>query len=226
MHVAKCAQERNPFIGLFGCTNDRFTLMAKNAQERFLEGCAVLKTTIVKVSVGGSNLIGIYAAMNSNGIVLPSFVEEEELKPIKELGLNIYCCRDRRNAMGNNIAANDKGGVINRRIESKERKRISDCLCVPLEGFAIAGHETVGSACTVTNKGFIAHNESTEREIERLESIFSVKGTIGTVNMGSPFPSIGLIANSNGYVVGETTSGFEIGRIEEGLQVGDWDGVI
>jgi translation initiation factor 6 (eIF-6) len=35
--------------------------------------------------------------------------------------------------------------------------------------------------------------------------------------MGNGFVSIGIIANSKGYVVGEGTSGIEIARIEEGL---------
>jgi len=221
MHIAKCAQERNSFIGLFGRTNDSHTLIAKNAQPSFLKACSVLKTTIVNVSIGSSNLIGIYAAMNSNGVILSSVAEEEELKELKGLGLNVYRCMDKRNAVGNNIAANDKGGIINKKIEGKERKKISDCLGVPLEKFSIAGYETVGSACVVTNRGFIAHNDSTDEEVAALESIFGVKGTTGTVNMGSPFPSIGLIANGSGYVVGEKTSGFEMGRIEEGLFFGD-----
>lgn len=221
MYVAKCAQEKNPFIGLFGRANDTHTLLARNVQPNFLNACSVLKTKVIQTSIGGSNLIGIYATMNSNGIVLSSVAEEEEIRELKKLGFNVLRCSDKRNAVGNNIAANDKGGIINKNIDAKERRKASDCLGVPLEKLSLAGYETVGSACVVTNRGFVAHNDASDDEIAELESIFKVRGVTGTVNMGSPFPSLGLIANSHGYVMGEKTSGFEIVRIEEGLLRGD-----
>ena len=40
---------------------------------------------------------------------------------------------------------------------------------------------------------------------------------IGTVNHGSPVIGSGLIANSKGAIIGNQTTGIEMGRIEEAL---------
>jgi len=81
----------------------------------------------------------------------------------------------------------------------------------------IAGYSAVGSACAATNKGFIHHPEATEQEIKTLEDIFKVKGASATINTGIPFVGRCVIANSNGFVVGTQTTGYELGRLEEGF---------
>ncbi|PIZ26153.1 MAG: translation initiation factor IF-6, partial [Chloroflexi bacterium CG_4_10_14_0_8_um_filter_57_5] len=73
---------------------------------------------------------------------------------------------------------------------------------------------TVGSACVLTNKGFLLHN-SAGPELEEFEELLGLKGGIGTANMGVPFVGICLLANSNGYVTGADTGGFEMHRIGE-----------
>ena len=47
--------------------------------------------------------------------------------------------------------------------------------------------------------------------------IFKVKVITGTVNHGVPLIGSGLIANSYGAIVGNITTGIELGRIEEAL---------
>jgi translation initiation factor 6 len=44
-----------------------------------------------------------------------------------------------------------------------------------------------------------------------------VRADIGTVNYGAPLVGSGLVANGSGYVVGEDTTGPELGRIEDTL---------
>jgi translation initiation factor 6 len=44
-----------------------------------------------------------------------------------------------------------------------------------------------------------------------------VPADIGTINYGGPLVGSGLIANHEGYVVGERTTGPELGRIEATL---------
>ena len=53
--------------------------------------------------------------------------------------------------------------------------------------------------------------------MEEIASILKVRGSKGTVNLGTGFVSIGMIANDNGYLAGEKTSAYELGRIEEAL---------
>ena len=42
---------------------------------------------------------------------------------------------------------------------------------------------------------------------------------IGTVNLGSPYIAIGLVANSNGALVGSETTGPEIVKISHALNI-------
>ena len=53
--------------------------------------------------------------------------------------------------------------------------------------------------------------------MDDIKSILKVPGNKGTVNTGTGFVSFGAKANRNGYIVGEATTAFEMGRIEEAL---------
>ena len=57
----------------------------------------------------------------------------------------------------------------------------------------------------------------TPDEKRQLEKIFNVSAMIGTVNHGVPLIGSGLVANTKGAIVGNLTTGIELGRIEEAL---------
>lgn len=216
--MERCTYFGNPWIGMFIKANDEVAMLpvdsTKKLDDKVLES---LKTRIVKVSIGDSNLLGIYLAMNSNGVVLPNVVREEEAATMRRSGLNVYVSPEKHNAHGNNIAVNDKGGIINPHVGSDEMKKMEDVLGVELVPMAIAEHTTVGSACLATNTGFLAHYRTTEDEMKRLKDALRVDGSRGTVNMGTGFVSYGVVVNKNGYIAGENTSAFELGRLEEAL---------
>ncbi len=72
----------------------------------------------------------------------------------------------------------------------------------------------VGSAGVVTSKGGLLHVEATEEEVKSLSSFFKVNLDVGTVNFGSAFIRSGMVANSHGILVGSSTTGPEILRIQ------------
>ena len=90
-------------------------------------------------------------------------------------------------------------------------------LGVPAKKGTIASLGTVGMAAVVTNKGCLCHPKTTPEEVEQLEKVFDVDVMIGTVNHGFPMIGSGLVANSNGAIIGNMTTGIEMGRIEEAL---------
>jgi translation initiation factor 6 len=214
----KAAYFGNPWIGMFIKTNDEITMLPVDSMEK-LEDHLVerLGTRAVKVSMSDSNLLGLYLAMNSSGVVLPNVARDEEIALLKREGLNVHVCRDRHNAMGNNMAVNDKGGVINPYVEKDEAKAIGDALGIELVPMTVAGFSTVGSACIASNGGFLAHYKAGEEDMARLREALKVHGSKGTVNTGTGFVSYGVVANSKGYVAGEDTTAFEMGRLEEAL---------
>jgi len=218
MHVARAAFEGNPFVGIFAKTNDCLTLVPKAATERFKSSCSeVLRTRVITASIANSDLLGMFSAMNSNGIVLPSLAYESEVRILREAGLNVMVVNERRTALGNNVLVNDSACMVNPEIGNESARCIGDCLGVEVVKGTIGGYKTVGFAAVVTNKGVLTRTNVTDEEFSSIEKLFKVKGSVGTANMGVPFVGLCMFANGNGVVVGETTSGFELNRIDEAL---------
>jgi len=83
-----CSYFGNPWIGMFIITNDKFTMLPLDSMDKIIDKAREnLRTEVIKASVAESNLIGIYCAMNSNGVVLPNLMKEEETAVFKEHGL-------------------------------------------------------------------------------------------------------------------------------------------
>lgn len=220
MKSAKASLFGNPFLGVYAIANDNVCLVAKQMPDELITKIKnTLGVKVVPISIGGTGLLGIFAVMNSKGIVVPSIIFDNELEDIKKLGINVYISDVKLNAFGNNICVNDNGGLINKEIPKEEADRISECLGVTLFPMDIKGYDVVGSLCAVTNKGFIVYNEIREEKMKKLEEIFKVKGINTTANTGSYFVGICVIANSNGCVVGDQTTGYELQRIQEGFEL-------
>ncbi|MFH1306917.1 MAG: translation initiation factor IF-6 [Candidatus Micrarchaeota archaeon] len=222
MAVRKTSFAGNPFLGLYAKASDRLAFVAKSAPKKFQEGVGNLGVDVFHASVATSPYVGIYFAMNSHGIVLPPFCEKNEIKEIREKGLEVLVVKDSRFcALGNNIACNDKGAIVNPDMPKELLKDVEETLGVGAVGKKIAGYKTVGMMVVATNKGWVAHNRIDEEEGEMLEKVFKVKGMNGTVNSGTAMVGLGIVANSNSGIAGDATSGFELGRIEQALDLTD-----
>jgi len=223
--ITKFSLHKNPFVGLFFKANDDMVLVPKSLDHKFTQTIQdTLGATAVPLSVSQSDLLGIFVAMNSNGCVVPSFIEDDELALLKKTGLNVATI-DSHQACGNSILCNDHAAVLHPTIAKPEAKKISDALGVEaLAHDLLSKISTVGAVNVVTNKGLLAYNEMPEVELKKLERLFKVKGNVGTCNMGVPFVGMGVVANSKGALVGHATSGFEISRIYEALFGDETDG--
>ncbi len=219
MHAEKAAIDGNSFIGMFARCSDKAVLVPRAAPEKFVLKCrGALGVEVLEAGIAGSNLVGLFSVMNSNGVVLTGLAYRDEAREIKKmLGMDVAILKGKHSAVGNGILANDKAALVNPGMSAADVKTIADCLGVEVLKRDIAGLPNVGSAAVVTNRGLLVHGEVEDEEMEELEGIFGVKGSAGTANMGVPYVGICIIANSNGYLVGERTSGFEMSRIDEAL---------
>ncbi|VVC01848.1 Translation initiation factor 6 [uncultured archaeon] len=212
MPAQKTHNYGNPHIGLFARASDRLAVADISASPKFLSSLEQLRVPVVKATFGGSGLAGIFASLNSNGVIVPPSCSREEIALFKSHGLNVAAIPGQFSAAGNNIAANDSGAVANPEMPRAVLKRISDCLGVEAVPMRVAGHVTSGSCVIATNRGFAAHNRCTEQELKELQSILGVPGSNCTLNAGVAAVSIGAVANSNGALFGESSTGFEVGR--------------
>jgi translation initiation factor 6 len=207
----------NPNIGVYAVANESLSFVAANASSEFFKDVEeALGVTVVPAIVSGSYVIGSLVAMNSYGAVVTGLAEESELKTISS---RIPCMRleDPANAAGNNILVNDNGAVVNPEFSDSTVKRIEEFLGVPCVKSTIAGCTTVGSVCRATSKGCVCHPDVTDEEAAVIEDVLKVEIRKTTVNHGSRALGAGIISNSKGALVGDTTTPIELGRIEDGL---------
>jgi translation initiation factor 6 len=206
-------------IGVYCFTNNKYTLiptgLSPEVKSKIRE---VLATEVLEVHVAGTSLLGIMVAGNNNGILLPRNVKEEELREMKKLDLKVSVLNSKSTALGNVILCNDKGAIVYPEMEKDSIKTIKEVLEVEeLSSATIADVITVGSVAVVTNKGALVHVDASDKDIKVLSNLLKVKVEVGTVNFGSPFIKSGVLANDKGIIVGTSTTGPEIVRIQRAL---------
>ncbi len=179
-----------------------------------------LNVKAVQTTVGNSVLIGALACANSNGIILPHYVQKEEVEAVRANSDSNFSIMDsKKTAYGNLILANDHGALVSPQLKEGDVKKISDTLGVEAVPGEIAGLPYVGSMAIATNKGVLAHPLLKDGERKVLKDVLKVHVEVGTVNCGVPYIATGLIGNSCGALVGFITTGPELFIIGQALDV-------
>ncbi|MDH7477515.1 MAG: translation initiation factor IF-6 [Candidatus Bathyarchaeota archaeon] len=216
----------SPSIGVYSLATDKVVIIPKLVPIKKAERIENwLKVKLIHTTIGGSVLVGALACANSNGILLPHFVREEELEIIKSFFEgNITVMETKKTAYGNMVLANDYGAIVDPRLKSAEIKKISETLGVEAVQGEIAGLPYVGSLAFATNKGVLAHPLLKDSERKLLEDILKVPVDVGTVNCGIPYVGTGLIGNRYAAIAGSLTTGPEMFIIGNALDVVKEDG--
>jgi len=218
MNIEKLTIFGTDNIGIYLFTNDKYTIVPKNLDSNTINKIQeVLKTEIIEVTIAKSFLIGIFVSGNNNVILLPKNTEENEIKKIKEIAkdVRVEVLDIKPTALGNIILTNSYGALVYPEVTNVEFNKIKEALGIDnIEKGTIANIITVGSVGVVTDKAGLLHIDATEEELQKLSNLFKVKLDTGTVNFGSAFIRSGLVANRNGVLVGASTTGPEILRIQ------------
>jgi translation initiation factor 6 len=208
-------------IGVYSLATEKVAIIPKIVPLKKAERIAEwLKVKLIHTSIAGSVLDGAFACANSNGILLPNSVRDEELALISScFDGNITVMETRKTAYGNLVLANDFGAVVDPRTKETQLQQISKTLNVEAVPSEIAGLPYVGSLAVATNKGVLAHPLLKENERKVLEKVFKVPVDVGTINCGIPYVGTGLLANSCAAVAGSMTTGPEMFIIGSALDV-------
>ncbi|MEF8781657.1 MAG: translation initiation factor IF-6 [Haloarculaceae archaeon] len=217
--MLRAAFSGSSYVGVFARATDTCLLVRPDVDESVRVACHdELEVPVVETTIGGSGAVGSLVAGNSTGLLVSSRVRERERERIREaVDLSVTELPGRINAAGNVVLANDSGAYVHPDLPRKAVQAVEGGLDVPVDRGDIAGVQTVGTAAVATNRGVLCHPKATDEELDRLEAILDVPADIGTINYGGPLVGSGLVANTNGYVVGEETSGPELGRIDLAL---------
>ncbi|MCS3901930.1 translation initiation factor IF-6 [Methanococcus voltae] len=215
-------------IGIQAIATDKYGIfpidLEKDTIEKFEE---ILNIPILQTKIANSSLMGSLCVGNSNGLILPEITLKDEFSKIENfiqennLDINVNILKSNNTAFGNLILANDYGGIISKEI-SNLKKDVEKILKVKVGVGNFCELPTVGSNGIATNKGCVLNPLTTDVELEWVRGILNIE-VIGksTVNKGAMQVGSGIIANSNGALVGVETTGPEILRIEEYLDLID-----
>lgn len=210
---------KNVNIGILARANDEVAVIPRDAPESFERDVReVLQVDVVRANLAGTNLVGVFMAMNNRGAVVGGTVTEEEVQVLRDSGIKVEVVEDRLNALGNLIVATDKGAIAYSGFSQDSLRRISRAFgCHVRAVDKLGGFRTIGSIGVATSRGALFHPELSDEELRIVEKVLKVNVDIGTVNMGIGFVKTGIIANAKGALIGDNTTGPEMLRIEEAL---------
>lgn len=220
MKTAKATIGNNSYIGAFAVATDSFVLItdaSTHTERAILEDNLGVKS--IGMTIDGSGLVGVYVVGNSKGILLPEMAGKNEISKLKSAlpDVEISIIQTSLNALKNNILANDKVAFVNNEYSKRETDKIGDVLGVEVVKRQIGLYDTIGANNILTNRGAVLNNTASDDDLSFMKSRIP-RVSQSTANLGSSSIGLCALANSNGLVVGNQTTGFEIVRITEGIE--------
>jgi translation initiation factor 6 len=212
---------RSPNVGIFLRANDRFLLAPKGlAGTKSQKLAEDLRVTPCFISIEGTRLLGPLAVMNNKGLLVSRMIEDYEIQEIvAKTGLPVARFDSKYTAVGNLVAANDKGAVVSPILDPKAVAQVKDFLDVEVLRLTISEYVQVGAVTVATNRGAAVYPKLTESEVREVGDVFGVEAYPASINGGIPFLSSGLVANSDNAVAGNLTTGPELVFLTKALRV-------
>ena len=218
MHVLKTDFNGNPNVGLYGFATDSYCLLSTDMDKRTVAKVEkVLKVPVHQLNICGTSLVGVFLVGNSDCLLVPSIVFDSELKKLDSFKIKYKVIKTDHTALGNNILCNDVGCLVSQSFSVDEKKHIEHALGVPVHAVKIADLDVVGSSGVLNSKGCLLHRDASGDDLKLVESVLRVRCDTGTVNMANPFVRSGIIANSNGFVIGRASGSPELMNADEVL---------
>ncbi len=221
MPVGRTLYGGSPYLGVYLRVAETVALVPPNADvhlEREVEH--TLGVRLVRTNVAESEVVGSLVALNSHGVVVGDEIDAAERRALEGFGA-VAVVRQRQNAMGNNVLANDRGALVHPEFTDGAVAAIGEALSVPIRRGTLAGLGTVGMAGLATNLGAVVHPRTTEREAAVVAETLGVAVHRSTANFGVPIVGACVVANSKGLLMGRPTTPVEVSHLQEGLRIFD-----
>ncbi len=206
-------------MGAFGVVTDRFVFVSPRMSSKDLDAIErTFNLPLVQSTIATMDTVGLVIAANSNGILVPYTTSDDELETIRQSAeVPVDWVDNKMTALGNIIITNDSGAICHPEFDRESREKIADVLGVEVVPSTIAKLPIVGSNMVATNNGAVIHPMASVDEIERISQLLKVEVEVGTVNRGSPYTSLGVLANVDGMIAGSDTTGVELAHISQVL---------
>jgi len=222
MTITRCRINGSTFVGAFVSSTEEYSFVSSSMDSESIKLIEnTLHTKTIALDLYDISLLGILIKANKNGILLSNLFDENDVNKIKELnlGINVEILKSNLNALGNDILANDKFAIVNPEYSSEAVKQIRDVLGVEVLSMQIGEFKTVGANNILTNKGLLINNNATDEQMAKINKFVGLNSTRTTANVGSLAIGLSVVANSKGALIGEDTTGFELARITQSLNL-------
>jgi len=212
MEVARASIWKTPFIGAYSKVFGVNAVVNKNAPQGFLRR---LRDFLRIDSVAVTNISGVHAvssmiAANSNFIVAPDTIEDEELRELESLGKEVLRVESKLKAWGNMMILSEKGVLFSPRVSKKEAGMIIDFLGVDYDFASLANYVAIGALAVPGEEVCFASKLLKEEEKKLLEDLLKLRVHSVSVNDGMVFIRLGMLVSPFGVLVGESTTGDEL----------------
>ena len=208
----------SPYLGVYIATNNNYTFLPKGMDIDTSAVAEALDTEIVPLTIGESHVIGSLVVMNDNRVLLPVIANPGEKKLLDEYFEDVMIFDSKLSALGNNILIGKNGIIAHPDFPDDELKFIEEFFAIKTVRGTVARMGVVGSATSLNTHGILVHPKVTALEKEKLKDVLGYDEIyVGTANYGVPFVGACMVANDNGIIVGNETTGIELNRIEDAL---------
>jgi translation initiation factor 6 len=217
--IARTNFEGDPNVGAFAVITDKVVFTSPSMSEKSMETLErIFNLPFLQGTIATMDAVGIVSVGNSNGILVPYTIRDDEFHTLKqESEVQVDWIDNKMTALGNIVLANDHGAICHPDFDGKSIQKISDVLGVEVVRSTVANLSTVGANTVVTNTGAVVHPMATDQEIETIAQVLKVHVEVGTVNRGSPYMRLGVLANVDGMIAGSDTTGVELAHISQVL---------
>ena len=215
LNIAQTRVFGNPQVGVFIFASNEYALIPRDAPEKVeREAAEALGVRVIRASVAGSPLLGIFVVGNSSGVIVPGIAHGWEVDELRAAGLNVAVVDTRYTALSNLVAVNDRVALVSPAIYRELGRVIRDVLGVEAIEFSFKASQLVGSLIVANNYAALVAPDADREEVEAVKRLMKLEyADVGTVNMGSSFVRGGLVVNDRGGLVGDATTGPELLRI-------------
>ncbi len=218
MHVATSSVNGNPSVGLYAYATDEYCILGPEAGDLEPLISKVLKVPVIVTTIAGTSMCGVFLAGNNNRLLVPEIIFDNELELLKSKGLSISMFRTKHTALGNTIVSNDKGAFVGPMYSESEISFLQEELGVPVTQGRIADIEVVGSCVAQNKRGALIHRDASLFEQDMIADTLKLTAVdVGSVNLGVPYVKSGIIANAQGFIIGDLSGGPEITHADQAM---------
>lgn len=206
-----------PFLNIYSYCTEKICIVPiaiQPKEERKIED--TLNVKVVKASINHSPLVGVYLCGAGERVIAEkNSIYPEEIELLEKEGLKVKLLVSQNNAFGNLVAMNSNYAIASQLLPEEAIKSIKSFFNIQIEQRQCIGLDLPGSSIYVNEHLFLVNPRVEPREFNYLKKMFKAPGVAITANYGDLFVGNDAIGNSQGLLVGHTTSNIEMTKIDD-----------